>query len=311
MHCSACTNEIDEGARFCEHCGTAVAAVPVWRRGLFWLYAVLVLVVMAAAAGYGYYRFILPNGAAAEVNGEVITVAEVDALLRTNSGAGGVPAAMQGRMRYAALSELITERIALQEARTAGVTVSSEEVQTAMDSMRAASGLDEKAFAARVNERYGSMKAFRKGVEKRLLVRKFVDERVTAGALSAADANERMSRWLQGATAKAAVRVALDEQLPSAGCGCCSGGKGRPGQDAAGRGCGAGKGCDPKKGPAAGQGDVKAAQEAALAYWQQRNGGGPVETKVTDFGCHVQVDIIANNKIAQSLRYQNGTISEM
>jgi len=49
----------------------------------------------------------------------------------------------------------------------------------------------------------------------------------------------------------------------------------------------------------------------ALAYWQQRNGNSPVETKVTDFGCHVQVDIVANNKIAKSLRYQNGAITEM
>jgi len=36
-----------------------------------------------------------------------------------------------------------------------------------------------------------------------------------------------------------------------------------------------------------------------------------VETKVTDFGCHVQVDIVANSTITKSLRYQNGTISEM
>jgi CheY-like chemotaxis protein len=53
------------------------------------------------------------------------------------------------------------------------------------------------------------------------------------------------------------------------------------------------------------------ARDAALAYWRRQNGDGPVETRVTDFGCHVQVDIMSNNKIAKSLRYQNGTITEM
>jgi hypothetical protein len=288
------------------------------------MYALVLAPVLAAAFGIGYYKFILPSGVAAEVNGEVITVAELDALVKANGSIAGVPADMQGRVRYAALSELITERVALQEARSAGVKVSEAELQEAIDGMRAASGLDEKAFEARVTERYGSMKAFRKGLELRLVLRKFVDEKVTAGARDAADANDRMNRWLQGATAKASVRIALEEQLPSSGgCGCCSSKAGANGP--AKQGCdpkaGAGKGCDPArgcgsaKGTSAGAGQVsgqgKAAQDAALAYWQKQNGAGPVETKVTDFGCHVQVDIIANKKVAKSLRYQNGTITEM
>jgi soluble cytochrome b562 len=216
-------------------------------------------------------------------------------------------------MRYAALSELITERIALQEARSAGVKVSEAELQAAVDSMRVASGLDEKAFEAKVVERYGSMKAYRKGLELRLVLRKFIDEKVTAGARDAADANERMSRWLQGATTKAAVRISLDEQPPSAGCSCCSSKTKANGTTK--QGCDPKGGCGSPKGPSAGgvqaSGQEKAAQDAALAYWQQRNGSSPVETKVTDFGCHIQVDIVANDKIAKSLRYQNGAITEM
>jgi len=125
--------------------------------------------------------------------------------------------------------------------------------------------------------------------------------------------------------AKAAVRVSLAEQLPASGCGCCGGG----GPGAAKQGCdpakgvkqgcdpkaGTKRGCDPKGRPAAGANQVsnqgKAARDAALAYWRRQNGNRPVETKVTDFGCHVQVDIVSNNRIASSLRYQNGTITEM
>lgn len=311
MDCVKCgsTNDID--ARFCEHCGSGLAEAPK-KRARTWLYALLLLPVLAGVGGIGYYKFVLPSGIAAEVNGEEISLAELDARLRSNGTMAGVPAEMQGRVRYAALSELITERIALQEARSAGVTLSGAEVQEVVDGMRAASGLDEKAFAARVNERYGSMKAYRRGLEQRLVIRKYIDEKVTAGARDAEDANDRMNRWLQGATTRAAVRVALEEQLPSSGgCGCCSGKKDPAGQGGAKAGCGSGKGCDPRRGPASGAGEVKAAQEAALAYWQKRNGSGPVETKVTDFGCHVQVDIVTNNKVAQSLRYQNGTITEL
>ena len=312
MNCGKCTTTNDSDAAFCVNCGSALAPASPRKGWRSYRYALLILPVLIVLAGAGYYKFILPNGVAAEVNGEVITVAELDAVVRTNGSMAGIPADLQGRMRYAALSELITERIALQEARGAGVKLSEVELQAAVDSMRVASGLDEKAFEAKVAERYGSMKAYRKGLELRLVLRKFIDEKVTAGARDAADANERMSRWLQGATTKAAVRIALDEQ-PSAGCGCCSskpeaGGTTKKGCDPKG-GCGSSTGASAGGVQASGQG--KAAQEAALAYWQKRNGATPVETKVTDFGCHVQVDIVANNKIAKSLRYQNGAITEM
>jgi hypothetical protein len=314
----------DGDAAFCVNCGSALAAVP--RKGwLSYRYALLLLPVLLLAAGAGYYKFILPNGIAAVVNGEEITLAELDNLVRPGGMAADVPAETLAQMRYAALSELITERIALQEARKAGVHVSDEEVRSAVQDMRAASGLDEKGFAARVNERYGSMDAFRTGLERRLIIRKFIDGTVMTGASGPADANMRLNRWLKDSTAKAAVRVSLAEQLPASGCGCCGGG----GPSAAKQGCGRAKaampgcdpkagakrGCDPKGVPAAGADQVSnqetAAQEAALAYWRKQNGSGPVETKVTDFGCHVQVDIVSGNKIAKSLRYQNGTITEM
>ena len=314
MNCGKCNTMNDGDAAFCVNCGSALAAAPRtgWRS---YRYALLLLPVLLVAAGAGYYKFILPNGVAAVVNGEEITLAELDNLVLPNGAGADVSAERLGQMRYAALSELITERIALQEARKAGVVISDGEVQAAVQEMRAASGLDEKGFATRVTERYGSMSAFRKGLERRLIIRKFIDGTVLAGASGPADANMRLNQWLKDSTAKASVRVSLAEQLPASGCGCCGGG----GPAAAKPGCdpakGAKQGCDPKGGPAAGAKEVsnqgKAAQVAALAYWRKQNGSIPVETKVTDFGCHVQVDIVANNKIAKSLRYQNGTITEM
>jgi len=311
MNCGKCNTTNDNDAAFCVNCGGVLTAAPQkgWRS---YRYALLLLPVLLVAAGAGYYKFILPSGVAAVVNGEEITLAELDNLVRPDGRGAGVSAETLGQMRYAALSELITERIALQEARKAGIQASNDEVQAAVQDMRAASGLDEKGFEAKVTEHYGSMAAFRKGLERRLAIRKFIDEKVTVGASGPAEANMRLNRWLQDSTAKAAVRVSLAEQLPAAGCGCCGGG----GPGVAKQGCdpakGASKrGCAPQAGgkQVSGQGNV--ARDAALAYWRKQNGNGPVETKVTDFGCHVQVDIMSNNRIAKSLRYQNGTITEM
>jgi hypothetical protein len=314
MNCGKCNNMNDGDAAFCVNCGSALAAVP--RKGwLSYRYALLLLPVLLVAAGAGYYKFILPNGIAAVVNGEEITLAELDNHVRTGRMVADVSAETLAQMRYVALSELITERIALQEAKKAGVQVSDENVRSAIQDIRAASGLDEKGFAARVNERYGSMGAFRKGLERRLIIRKFIDGTVMTGASGPADANMRLNQWMRDSTAKAAVRVSLAEQLPAAGCGCCGG----SGPSVAKQGCGRAKaampGCTLQGGPAVGADQVseqgKAAQEAALAYWRKQNGNGPVETKVTDFGYHVQVDIVSDNRIAKSLRYQNGTITEM
>jgi hypothetical protein len=320
MNCGKCNASNDADAVFCEQCGNTLVPVPAKGRRPYF-YALLLVPVLLLAAGFGYYKFILPSGIAAEVNGETITVTELEAAVRTNGNPAGLSAEQQGQLRYAALSELITERIALQEAKKADVRVSTEEVQAAVANMRTASGLDEQAFTARVEERYGSMDAFRKGLERRLAIRKFVDQNVTAGAASPADANMRLNQWLRNCTARASVRVSLNEELPASGsgCGCCGKGPAQqgtgPGNAPGKPGCGQGKGCGPQAGPAAGspeaKAQVEAARVAALDYWKKQNGSGPVEAKVTDFGCHVQVDIVANSKIAKSLRYQNGTITEM
>ena len=323
MICGKCERTNDADAVFCENCGEPLAEMPgkaVSRQRRSYWYALLLVPVLLAALGVGYYLFLLPNGVAAVVNGEEIMLAELDAAAGVSGDGPGVPAERLNALRYEALSDLITERIACQEARKAGVSVSAEEVQAAVGSMRSASGLDEQGFKARVNERYGGMDAFRKGMERRLAIRKFIDQKVTAGASDPADASMRLNQWLRNATAKASVRVSLSEELsPSgSGCGCCSKGPAAQGSGPANGqakpGCGQGKGCGAQAGPAAGSPQAKAqaeeARAAALAYWKERNGSGPVETKVTDFGCHVQVDIVANSKIAKSLRYQNGTITE-
>jgi hypothetical protein len=302
MNCGKCNTINDGDAVFCTNCGNALNSLAeanrkTWKS--YW-YTLLLIPVLLAAAGMGYYNFILPHGVAAVVNGEEITMTELNSALRP--AGKDVPEEAIGRMRSAALSNLITERIACQEAHKAGVRITSEELNNAITRMRFAAGMDEKSFDAQVNSIYGSRVNFQKVMQRRLMIQKFLDEKITAGITDPTIAEFRVNQWLQGISSKAAVRVSLGEQIQSsAGCACCGGDGTGPAK----------RGCNPKTGSKQPASQTTAARDAAMAYWSKEHRGGPVETKITDFGCHIQVDIVENNKIAKSLRYQNGTITEM
>lgn len=310
MNCGKCNAINDGDAVFCANCGNALNALAegprkTWRS--YW-FALLLVPVLLAAAGMGYYKFMLPNGVAAVVNGEEITMTELDTAIRSASDGKDVPGEALGRMRFAALSDLITERIACQEARKAGIRVTPEEMNDAIARMRSAAGLDEKSFDAKVSAIYGGRGNFRQGMERRLIIQKFIDEHIAAGVSDPTIAGFRVNQWLQDISSKAAVRVSLDEQMQSSsGCACCGRSGTGPGP--------AKRGCDPRAGTSAGgehaASQITAARDAAMGYWSKKYGGVPVETKVTDFGCHIQVDIVENNRIVRSLRYQNGGIAEM
>ncbi len=308
MECGKCRSANDADARYCVNCGSSLdgrADHGSAKLGRNWWYLLLLLPLLAFAAGVGYYKFYLPKGVAAIVNGEEISLADVDKAASDIADGKALPEEARSRMRYAVLSRMIAERIALQEARKAGITISQDELAEAVERRRTSAGMDQNTFADQINERYGSMAAFRRVLEQQLAINRFIDQRVTAGATDPATVSARMEQWQREIRGKAVVRIALAEELPAGNCGCCSGN----------RAPAPGRACDPRKGPPAGAGQLspqaRDAQKAALAYWQARNGDGPVDTRVRDFGCHIQVDIVKDERIAKSLRYQNGTITEM
>ena len=60
--------------------------------------------------------------------------------------------------------------------------------------------------------------------------------------------------------------------------------------------------------------DPKIEQEArakGLEYYEQKTKKKGAEAKVTNFGCHVQVDIIEEGKVVISLTYSQGEIEEI
>jgi hypothetical protein len=306
MNCPECRAPNDADALFCAACGRPLEDAqpkPVSNQRRAYFIALLFIPVVLIAAAIGYYKFYLPGGVAAVVNGEEITLSELDAAVARMQGSRDAAAA---GLRSQALNELISERLVLQEARKAGIAVSKEALASAAADAQAASGLDAAAFDRAMSTRYGNVRGFEKDLERRILINRLIAERIVPPGADPGTAGRAVNQWLQGLSDKATVRIALAEQLSGPGCSCCStsgervkNGRGMPGH-----------GCPAAKEKSAGADQAKAAADAALRFWHEKHGPEAVTTKAADYGCHVQVDIIQNNRIIGSLRYQDGNISE-
>jgi hypothetical protein len=245
MQCPACSTSNDSDAAFCSECGKQLGegpkASPEKSRKAY-LFAFVLVPILALVAGLGYYKFFLPEGIAAVVNGEEIKTAELDAAIpraRERARVEGVEEAAYRGSRSQALSELITERLALQEARATGTRVSGEEISSAMAEMQASSGLDKAAFQRHVESQYGSMRDFEKALERRLLITKFLTEKIIPRGADSRTAGRVVDAWVRNLSNKAVVRIALAEKWSGSGCGCCSKGVGPAEMKPGSPGCGA------------------------------------------------------------------------
>jgi predicted nucleic acid-binding Zn ribbon protein len=308
MVCPHCNTTQDPDARFCIECGAEILS-PRKNRSAY-RYALLLVSAILLACAVGYYKFFLPKGIAAVVNGEEISIAELDQEFARIAGPGE---SADPAMRVQALNAVITEHVLLQEARRAGTEVSREELEAAVAGFQSRSGLDADLFSRQVESGYGSMKKFEEAVRRGMIINKFIAAKIVPQGADRQTAAQAVNQWVRKATDAAVVRVTLAEEWSGAGCGCSKGSKAAA---PAARGCGmSGAGCTMAKGdraaaPAWGAPDKKKAAEAAIKYWHVKHGNGAVAATVTDFGCHMQVDIIQDNKTIASLRYQGGSISE-
>jgi len=305
VHCPDCKQKNDADALFCTACGrplevTLQKTAQLQRKAYF--IALLFVPVIAIAAGIGYYKFFLPNGVAAVVNGEEIRLSELDAAVARAQGRQEVASS---QLRYQLLNQLITQRIVIQEARKSGISVSEEEIETFATESRASSGIDEATFNRQVVSQYGSMRAFKDALERRLLADKFLAVKVVPPGADQPTAQSAIKRWLDDIAGRAAVRIALAEQGEGPGCGCCNTENGQASQRSGIRG----HGCTAVNKPSAS--DVGKAADAGLRFWHAKYGPESVTTRLTDYGCHIQVDIMKDNKIIGSLRYQDGNITEI
>jgi hypothetical protein len=129
-------------------------------------------------------------------------------------------------------------------------------------------------------------------LQKEWIISQFVQKTVLKDNLRNPD--QIFGQWLTQAKAKAKIETYEKlEPLTTAKASCCR------------SGCGGGR---------ARSLDPKVEQEAktkGLEYYEKKTQKKGANARVTDFGCHIQVDIIEEGKVALSLTYRDGEVEEI
>lgn len=229
MICRECKTINDDDALFCTGCGRPLGVEGTAdARSRRWPYLIALLFVpsIALVAVAGYFKFFLPDGIAAIVNGEEIRISELDAAVARTAGSRGTP---DPGFRYRILDNLILERLAFQEARKSGMSVSRDAIDPVLADVQSASGLRADEYKQATIAKFGSMREFEWQVERQLLIKRMIEERVAPPGTDTEAKNRAKERWLRDLWAKAVVRIAFVECVMGAGCERCneSGGQSR------------------------------------------------------------------------------------
>ncbi len=333
MHnnCRHCGKDTEPGKLYCPVCSDVAGS---GKPKKFWLFAVLFSVLLLVLAGMmlahahidirDFSWADLTGRPAAVINGEAVGRGElrrrVDAgrrIIERQYG-GDFFSGTAGRERLSSLrrdvmERMLEERLVVQEAQRLGIRISDEAA--------------EKEIRRIGGEVYGSPEDMKKMLAEDGLslenIRNHFRNNMTFQALAAIKASGAASEekgqalfndWLN--RAKKAANVTVYESYASAAAGpqqggCCGLGGGPV---AAGTsGCGGTGGCGGQK-PAASVDPVteKKAKDAALAELRKTKANvAGLQARVSDYGCHVQVDIEENGKTIKSYSYRDGQVLEI
>jgi peptidyl-prolyl cis-trans isomerase SurA len=143
---------------------------------------------------------VVVDGIAAVVNGEVITLLDLEKAgrLAVEDRLRGAPAADQDRLRRevlaAVLDQLILVRIQSQRARQSGVEVSPAEVDAAIANIREDNRMSEEVLARLLQERGMSPEEYRRDIEDQIRLSKLVQREIRA-KVTASD--EEIAAWFK------------------------------------------------------------------------------------------------------------------
>jgi hypothetical protein len=313
-----CGKETGEGELYCSSCqaqwGTRKPK-RVWIVSLLFSGVLLVLAGMVLWHGGVSLGGLIPAAftanPAAVINGESISEADFQARVQSvrrilerqngsNLFAGERGRVLYENLRAEVLEEMVEEKLVDQEARKLGIQVSGQSVQQEvqriareiygskenLDRWMAEMGVQEGELQARVRSH------LRGGAVKR------------AKAPRGEDPEAAFEAWLaqsrQGAlieVSDAVKRTGYD--FAGAG-GCCGSGP-------SSRGCAVQSRSGTQRDP---QTSRKAQELALEAYRKVNPSEHGITAKVTDYGCHIQVDIQKEGIVVKSYTYQDGKVFE-
>ncbi len=300
--CPSCGEGNEKGTRFCVHCGNPLPRERKFRfpkrRTLFGALIGLIL------AGGGWY--FLTGGIEAKlvgkVNGEGITRKEFSKRLEQvkkfyelrygqNLFQGEEGKENLNRLKTDILDEMTTEKILLQEAKSAGYSSApDEEILKQVEAVKKKHSLSDADLKQKMG---GSIEDLKEELRKGWIISQFLEKAVLKGDQQ--NGEVVFAQWFTKAKAKAQIETYEKlEPVLTAKASCCKSGCG---------GGGRAQPLDPKI--------EKEAKVKALEYYEKKTQKKGAIARVTNFGCHVQVDIIEDGKVVVSLTYRQGEVQEI
>jgi len=298
--CFSCGERNEKGTQFCVHCGNPLPIRrKTWVKNRYILSGAIGVISTVMLVFFwmgGFERKLVGR-----VNGEGITRSEfskrVDLAKKFYENRYG-PNLFEGetgkenlnRIKTDIFDEMVVETILLQEAKSTGYTSApEEEIEKQVKAIKMRGGLSDADFEKMLGARIEDLK---RELRNGWIIAQFIEKAVLKG--NQTNAEQVFGQWL--AQAKAKVKIETYEKLEpvsTAKASCCK------------SGCGGGR-AQPL--------DPKIEQEArakALEYYEKKTQKKGANAKVTNFGCHIQVDIIEGGKIVASLTYNQGEVREI
>ncbi len=151
-------------------------------------------------------RAVVVDGIAAVVNGEIVTLLELEKAGRAALEArlSGAPAADQDRVRREVLAplldQLVLQRIQAQQARKLGIQVSPQEIDAEVASLLEENRLSEEVLDRLLAERWMTRESYRRELEDQVRLRKLVKREISSRVTvsdeeAAAWFNEHRQEW--------------------------------------------------------------------------------------------------------------------
>jgi hypothetical protein len=319
--CRVCGKEItDREGGHCAECKTDLRYKN--RKRLLYSGAVALLMLVGAVFLYGEknawefsWDSILQRPAA-EVNGEMIAWSEtkerfrVARLMMEKEYGKELFAGERGKayltdLERNVLEKMIADRLVAQEARRLNIQIDDDRVKKEIQEIGREIYGNWENFQASLREDGISEEYLSAHVRNLLLHQEVKKAKTPAGA----DPDEYFGAWLT--QDRRIAKVTFNESIgflkgSAQERGSCCGTTGVP---ASGGGCGGGcGGQQTAAGPVDPQLTSEASAAALAAYRKTNPAEKDVTVQVTDYGCHVQVDIEKGGKIVRSYTYQNGSV---
>ncbi len=298
--CPSCGEGNERENRFCVHCGCLLQKSEKVRFKKQYLHFGMVILVLIMGIFF-FWRWSFESKLIGRVNGEGISREEFSKRVGRLKKAyelrygkrlfeGKTGKENLNRLKRDVFEEMVTEKILLQEAKNAGFASAPQgEIEKQLKIIKEKYALSENDF----KEKMGiSIDDLKEELRKGWIISNFLEKSVFKGD---SQKNELIfAQWF--ARAKTNAKIETYEKFepiytPKASC-CktgCGGGSAQP--------------LDPEI--------ERDAKTKALEYYEKKAQKRDVEAKVTNFGCHIQVDIIKDGKVILSLTYNGKEVQEI